>query len=279
MEKNARGVRKGAWTKAEDILLKKCIDKYGEGRWHLVPHRAGLNRCRKSCRLRWLNYLRPDIKRGYFNKDEVDLIVRLHKLLGNRWSLIAGRIPGRTANDVKNFWNTHIQKQSGESRCRGSKPMITQTNIIRPQPRIFSKQHVAPANWSKELNKPNELPKIYPKNTSSTDHHASSSKTLKIDGRDENPKNNKRQPIIPPPLEEEEEVDECMRWWGNLLEITENGDGILFPQEDQVPIMEPILSPGFGDQNGKDYGVEDGIILSCLELDVDVWKLVSLDDH
>ncbi|GMN58851.1 hypothetical protein TIFTF001_027945 [Ficus carica] len=78
------GVRKGAWTNEEDILLKKCIDKYGEGKWRLVPSRAGLNRCRKSCRLRWMNYLKPDIKRGEFTADEVDLILRLHKLLGNR---------------------------------------------------------------------------------------------------------------------------------------------------------------------------------------------------
>nr|DAD44051.1 TPA_asm: hypothetical protein HUJ06_002281 [Nelumbo nucifera] len=72
---------------------------------------AGLDRCRKSCRLRWLNYLRPNIKRGNFAVDEVDLIIRLHKLLGNRWSLIAARIPGRTANDVKNYWNSHLSKK------------------------------------------------------------------------------------------------------------------------------------------------------------------------
>ncbi|KAM7529848.1 hypothetical protein LguiB_033258 [Lonicera macranthoides] len=78
------GVRKGAWTAEEDFILKKCIQKYGEGKWHQVPLRAGLNRCRKSCRLRWLNYLRPDIKRGSFAEDEDDLIIRLHKLLGNR---------------------------------------------------------------------------------------------------------------------------------------------------------------------------------------------------
>ncbi|XP_051126844.1 transcription factor MYB114-like [Andrographis paniculata] len=104
--------RKGAWSAEEDQLLRKCIEKYGEGKWHQVPFRAGLNRCRKSCRLRWMNYLRPNIKRGFFNTDEVDLIIRLHKLLGNRWALIAGRLPGRTANDVKNFWNTHISKRS-----------------------------------------------------------------------------------------------------------------------------------------------------------------------
>ena len=45
---------------------------------------AGLNRCRKSCRLRWLNYLKPNIKRGNFAEDEVDLLLMLHKLLGNR---------------------------------------------------------------------------------------------------------------------------------------------------------------------------------------------------
>ncbi|XP_022849131.1 transcription factor MYB114-like [Olea europaea var. sylvestris] len=103
-------VRKGSWTEEEDNILSKCIDKFGEGKWHQVPVRAGLNKCKKSCRLRWLNYLRPNIKRGDFTPDEDDLIIRLHKLLGNRWSLISGRLPESIANDVKNHWNSHVQK-------------------------------------------------------------------------------------------------------------------------------------------------------------------------
>nr|QTO65766.1 MYB114-like protein [Asarum europaeum] len=121
-------VRKGSWTQEEDILLKKCIEKYGEGKWRHVPARAGLNRCRKSCRLRWLNYLRPNIKRGEFAVDEVDLIIRLHKLLGNRWSLIAGRIPGRTANDIKNYWNCHLSKKMSAELMR----VTTQDTIKYP---------------------------------------------------------------------------------------------------------------------------------------------------
>ncbi|KAK2359455.1 hypothetical protein P8452_63667 [Trifolium repens] len=110
-------LRKGAWTKLEDDLLKDCIQRYGVGKWHLVPQRAGLKRCRKSCRLRWLNYLNPNIKRGEFSQDEVDLMIKLHKLLGNRWSLIAGRLPGRTSNDVKNYWNTNMRsKKKGKNR-------------------------------------------------------------------------------------------------------------------------------------------------------------------
>lgn len=72
---------------------------------------AGLLRCGKSCRLRWMNYLRPNIKRGNITPEEDDLIIRMHSLLGNRWSLIAGRLPGRTDNEIKNYWNTHLSKK------------------------------------------------------------------------------------------------------------------------------------------------------------------------
>ncbi|XP_038990653.1 transcription factor MYB114-like [Hibiscus syriacus] len=142
MEGPSVGVRKGAWTEKEDTLLKKCIEECGEGKWHLVPSRAGLNRCRKSCRLRWLNYLKPNIKRGVFAADEVDLIIRLHKLLGNRWSLIAGRIPGRTANDVKNYWNTHLRKKKVDPSFNLNpllNPSNPQSKVIKPRPQLLSK--------------------------------------------------------------------------------------------------------------------------------------------
>ncbi|XP_061351584.1 transcription factor MYB114-like [Gastrolobium bilobum] len=135
-------VRKGAWSKEEDDLLRACVQQYGEGKWHLVPARAGLNRCRKSCRLRWLNYLKPNIKRGGFTEDEIDMMIRLHKLLGNRWSLIAGRLPGRTPNDVKNYWNTYIRRRvSSHKEDINAKPKETVKPqlVIKPQPLTFSR--------------------------------------------------------------------------------------------------------------------------------------------
>nr|ASR18095.1 R2R3MYB10 [Ginkgo biloba] len=105
------GLHRGPWTAREDMLLTKHIEANGEGHWRALPKKAGLLRCGKSCRLRWMNYLRPDIKRGNISPDEEELIIRLHTLLGNRWSLIAGRLPGRTDNEIKNFWNTHLSKK------------------------------------------------------------------------------------------------------------------------------------------------------------------------
>ncbi|KAL9271917.1 Transcription repressor MYB5-like protein [Drosera capensis] len=105
------GLKRGPWTPEEDELLSSYISRGGEGRWGTLPKRAGLSRCGKSCRLRWMNYLRPSVKRGQIAPDEEDLILRLHRLLGNRWSLIAGRIPGRTDNEIKNYWNTHLSKK------------------------------------------------------------------------------------------------------------------------------------------------------------------------
>ncbi|CAL9178294.1 unnamed protein product [Musa hybrid cultivar] len=75
------------------------------------PLACRLLRCGKSCRLRWINYLRPDLKRGNFTEEEDELIIKLHGVLGNKWSLIAGRLPGRTDNEIKNYWNTHIKRK------------------------------------------------------------------------------------------------------------------------------------------------------------------------
>ncbi|MED6127683.1 transcription factor [Stylosanthes scabra] len=105
------GLHRGPWTPREDTLLTKYIQAHGEGQWKSLPKKAGLLRCGKSCRLRWMNYLRPDIKRGNITPEEDDLIIRMHSLLGNKWSLIAGRLPGRTDNEIKNYWNTHLGKK------------------------------------------------------------------------------------------------------------------------------------------------------------------------
>ncbi|KAI5082967.1 hypothetical protein GOP47_0002710 [Adiantum capillus-veneris] len=104
-------MRKVLWSPDEDERLVRCITKYVHGSWTDIARKAGLDRCGKSCRRRWLNHLRPDLKHGKFSLDEINLIVELHDVLGNRWSDIASHLEGRTDNDVKNLWNTQIKRR------------------------------------------------------------------------------------------------------------------------------------------------------------------------
>ncbi|KAJ8532817.1 hypothetical protein K7X08_015706 [Anisodus acutangulus] len=105
-------VKKGPWSPEEDAKLKEYIEKLGTGgNWIALPQKAGLRRCGKSCRLRWLNYLRPNIKHGEFSDEEDIVICSLYANIGSRWSIIAAQLPGRTDNDIKNYWNTKLKKK------------------------------------------------------------------------------------------------------------------------------------------------------------------------
>ncbi|TKY50109.1 Transcription factor MYB46 [Spatholobus suberectus] len=104
-------LRKGLWSPEEDEKLIRYMITKGQGCWSDIARNAGLQRCGKSCRLRWINYLRPDLKRGAFSPQEEELIIHLHSILGNRWSQIAARLPGRTDNEIKNFWNSTLKKR------------------------------------------------------------------------------------------------------------------------------------------------------------------------
>lgn len=158
---NKQKVKRGLWSPEEDEKLIKHITAHGHGSWSSVPKLAGLQRCGKSCRLRWINYLRPDVKRGSFSAEEERIIIEVQRILGNKWAQIAKYLPGRTDNEVKNFWNSSIKKkliaqafQSPTQNLLVTSPNQSHnTNIcnnnnthVNPQPRLMSFEY--PSNNS-----------------------------------------------------------------------------------------------------------------------------------
>ncbi|KAK7838751.1 anthocyanin regulatory c1 protein [Quercus suber] len=107
------GLNKGTWTALEDQLLTDYIKTHGEGKWGNIPKET---------------------------VDEEDLIIRLHKLLGNRWSLIAGRLPGRTDNEIKNYWNSNLGKKVKGEQSKHSIEVEqkTKTKLTNESPTLKS---------------------------------------------------------------------------------------------------------------------------------------------
>lgn len=125
------GLKRGRWTAEEDEILINYIKKNGEGSWRSLPKNAGLLRCGKSCRLRWINYLRADLKRGNFSLEEEDTIIKLHRSVGNRWSLIASHLPGRTDNEVKNYWNSHLSRKIFSFRSSHGNNLMSTIDFLK----------------------------------------------------------------------------------------------------------------------------------------------------
>nr|URY18832.1 MYB protein [Zanthoxylum bungeanum] len=138
------GVRKGPWTIQEDSLLMNYVAIHGEGRWNTVARSAGLKRTGKSCRLRWLNYLRPDVRRGNITLQEQLMILELHSQWGNRWSKIAEYLPGRTDNEIKNYWRTRVQKQAKQLKCDVNSKQFRDTLRYVWMPRLLEQIRAKP---------------------------------------------------------------------------------------------------------------------------------------
>ncbi|KAK9067303.1 hypothetical protein SSX86_014629 [Deinandra increscens subsp. villosa] len=136
--KSGKGCRKsvivkGQWNSQEDRLLVQLVKQHGDSKWSRIAEKLP-GRIAKQCRDRWQNHLRPDITKDAWSEEEDKLLIAIHKEVGNKWSEIARRLPGRSENTIKNHWNATKRRQLSSRRRGKTKYQSLLQEYIRSVP-------------------------------------------------------------------------------------------------------------------------------------------------
>lgn len=109
-ESYERSLKRMKFSKEEDILLVEQVNKYGPRKWNIIAQ-ALPGRTSRQCRDRYMNYLEAGLTNEPWSSEDDRLLEHLFTVYGTKWSLISKHFNGRSSNNIKNRWYTHLQKR------------------------------------------------------------------------------------------------------------------------------------------------------------------------
>ena len=120
---------KRPWTTEEDAAVLRLVGEHGPKGWSTIASQIE-GRVGKQCRERWQNHLDPSVSKAPWSAEEEQELLRLHKVIGNKWVEIANHMPGRTDSSVKNQFHkltyhrpelAGISNEMTPAECLGNK--------------------------------------------------------------------------------------------------------------------------------------------------------------
>ena len=101
------------FTEKENKLIKKMVKKVGKDWEEISKFIPG--RTPKQIHDRYINYLRDGLKKDPWTSEEDEILINMYQEIGNKWSKMIKKLPGRSGNDIKNRWHKHLCKNNFSS--------------------------------------------------------------------------------------------------------------------------------------------------------------------
>ncbi|KAF2279355.1 uncharacterized protein EI97DRAFT_439719 [Westerdykella ornata] len=145
--------RRGPWSQHEDRILIDLVQRKGPHNWVRISNEIG-SRTPKQCRERYHQNLKPNLNHNPITQEEGEIIEQLVLEIGKKWAEIARRLPGRSDNAVKNWWNGGVHRRRRNTERQAQRHMQQPSHASHPSHSHQPYPYLSPSHHQLEQPQP-----------------------------------------------------------------------------------------------------------------------------